>query len=181
MSLTHKESEQKQYVSHTFLSFMLPCQPRNSLILEYFRICLKSLFFEKVRIKFIYCEKATEFCEIFTLLLSYVVPVKSKVKISQNFVVFSEYMNFTWYRTIKQPPIQTKFSNDSHVSVQYVLPSRDIYDSLDIRRRKKKEEKRMNLWCIEVKPCSVDVRLLKWLLCKVRSFYVCMCVFCFFL
>ena len=29
-----------------------------------------------------------------TLLLSYVVPVKSKVKISQNFVTGSEYMNF---------------------------------------------------------------------------------------
>ena len=29
------------------------------------------------------------------LTLSYVVPVKSKVKISQNFVAFSEYMNFT--------------------------------------------------------------------------------------
>ena len=36
-------------------------------------------------VKFIYSEKATNFCEIFTLLLSYVVPVKSKVKISQNF------------------------------------------------------------------------------------------------
>ena len=45
-------------------------------------------------VKFIYSEKATKFCEIFTLLLSYVVPVKSKVKISQNFVAFSEYMNF---------------------------------------------------------------------------------------
>ena len=45
-------------------------------------------------IKFIYSEKATKFCEIFTLILSYVVPVKSKVKISQNFVAFSEYMNF---------------------------------------------------------------------------------------
>ena len=44
--------------------------------------------------KFIYSEKATKFCEIFTLLLSYIVPVKSKVKISQNFVAFSEYMNF---------------------------------------------------------------------------------------
>jgi hypothetical protein len=41
-------------------------------------------------IKFIYFEKATKFCEIFT----YVVPVKSKEKISQNFVAFSEYMNF---------------------------------------------------------------------------------------
>ena len=46
------------------------------------------------QLKFIYSEKATKFCEIFTLLLSFVVPVKSKVKISQNFVAFSEYMNF---------------------------------------------------------------------------------------
>ena len=46
-------------------------------------------------LKFIYSEKATTFCEISTLLLSYVVPVKSKVEISQNFVAFSEYMNFT--------------------------------------------------------------------------------------
>ena len=46
-------------------------------------------------VKFIYSEKATKFCEISTLLLSYVVPVKSKVEISQNFVAFSEYMNFT--------------------------------------------------------------------------------------
>ena len=49
-----------------------------------FHICLK----------FIYSEKATKFCEISTLLLSYVVPVKSKVEILQNFVAFSEYMNF---------------------------------------------------------------------------------------
>ena len=41
-------------------------------------------------LKFIYSEKATKFCEIFTLLLSYVVPAKSRVKISQNFVTFSE-------------------------------------------------------------------------------------------
>ena len=46
-------------------------------------------------LKFIYSEKAMKFCKIFTLLLSNVVPVKSKVKISQNFVAFSEYMNFT--------------------------------------------------------------------------------------
>ena len=45
-------------------------------------------------LKFVYSEKATKFCEIFTLLLSYVVPVQSKVKISQNIVAFSEYMNF---------------------------------------------------------------------------------------
>ena len=45
-------------------------------------------------IKFIYSEKATKICEIFSLLLSYAVPVKSKVKISQYFVAFSEYMNY---------------------------------------------------------------------------------------
>ena len=45
-------------------------------------------------VKFIYSEKATKFCEIFPFILSYLVPVKIKVKISQNFVAFSEYMNF---------------------------------------------------------------------------------------
>ena len=46
------------------------------------------------KLKFIYSEKATKFCEISTVGLSYVVPVKSTVEISQNFVAFSEYMNF---------------------------------------------------------------------------------------
>ena len=45
-------------------------------------------------LKFIYSEKATMFCEISTVDLSYVVTVKSKIEISQNFVAFSEYMNF---------------------------------------------------------------------------------------
>ena len=45
-------------------------------------------------LKFIYSEKATKFYKISTLLLSYVVPNKSKVEILQNFVAFSEYMNF---------------------------------------------------------------------------------------
>jgi hypothetical protein len=35
-----------------------------------------------------------QFFKISTLVLSYVVPVKSKVDISQNFVAYSEYMNF---------------------------------------------------------------------------------------
>ena len=39
-------------------------------------------------LKFIYSEKATKVCEISALLLSYVVPVKSKVEISQTFVAF---------------------------------------------------------------------------------------------
>ena len=45
-------------------------------------------------LKLTYSEKATKYCEISTLLLSYVVPVKSKVKILQKFVAFSEYINF---------------------------------------------------------------------------------------
>ena len=48
----------------------------------------------EIEVKFIYSEKATKFCEIFTLLLTTVQTVKSKVKILQNFVAFSEYMNF---------------------------------------------------------------------------------------
>jgi len=38
--------------------------------------------------------EATKICEISILLLSYVVPIKSKVEILQNFVAFSKYMNF---------------------------------------------------------------------------------------
>ena len=45
-------------------------------------------------LKFIYSEKATIFCEISTVDLSYVVMVKSTLEISQNFVAVSEYMNF---------------------------------------------------------------------------------------
>ena len=52
------------------------------------------IYINHYMIKFIYSEKATKFCEIFTLLLCYVVLVKSKMKVSQNFVAFSEYMNF---------------------------------------------------------------------------------------
>ena len=46
------------------------------------------------KLKFIYSEKAANFCEIFPLLLTVCTVVKSKGKISQNFVAFSEYMNF---------------------------------------------------------------------------------------
>ena len=52
---------------------------------------------QNLQLKSIYSEKATKFWEISTVDLSYVsiVPVKSMVEISQNFVAFSEYMNFT--------------------------------------------------------------------------------------
>ena len=55
-------------------------------------------------IKFIYSEKATKFCKIFTLLLTVCTVVKSKVKISQNCVAFSEYMNFKISREIRLQP-----------------------------------------------------------------------------
>ena len=57
-------------------------------------LALVPFFYNNPFLKFTYSEEVTKFCEIFTLLLSYVAPVKSKVKISQNFEVFSEYMNF---------------------------------------------------------------------------------------
>ena len=46
------------------------------------------------KVKFISSEMATKFCEIFPLLLTTVRTVKCKGKILQNFVAFSEYMNF---------------------------------------------------------------------------------------
>ena len=58
---------------------------------------LKLSYFRDFFLKFLYFEKATKFCKISTLLLSYVVPVKIKVEILQNFVAFSEYMNFNLY------------------------------------------------------------------------------------
>ena len=48
----------------------------------------------KKNVKFIYSEKASKFYEIFPLLLTIVHTVKSKWKILQNFMAFSEYMNF---------------------------------------------------------------------------------------
>ena len=62
----------------------------------------KTNFYAKLM--FIYSEEVTIFCKIFTLLLSYVVPVKSKVKISQNFVAFSKYMSFNSCNYFQEPP-----------------------------------------------------------------------------
>ena len=52
------------------------------------------MVFNATFLNFTYSEKVTKFCEISTVLLSYVVPVKSKVEILQNFAAFSEYVNF---------------------------------------------------------------------------------------
>ena len=53
-----------------------------------------ALIVKIVRLKFIYSEKATIFCEISMVDLSYVATVKSTLEILQNFVAFLEYMNF---------------------------------------------------------------------------------------
>ena len=47
-----------------------------------------------ILVKFVYSEKATKFFEISTLLLSKIHSDKSKVEITQNYVAFSESMNF---------------------------------------------------------------------------------------
>ena len=54
-------------------------------------------------LKFKYFEKATEFCKISTVDLSYVVIVKSTLEITQHFVAFSEFMNFNncWSNMIR--------------------------------------------------------------------------------
>ena len=58
-------------------------------------------------LKFIYSEKVTKFCKIFTLLCpTYVVPVKIKVNMLQNFVAFSENMNFMQYIRYKEQKMQ---------------------------------------------------------------------------
>ena len=69
-------------------------------------------------LKFIYSEKATK---IFPLLLTTVHTVKSKGKISQNFVAFSEFMNFT--------NVSVVFSQQSTF---VVLTSRCIFRKLKI-------------------------------------------------
>ena len=70
---------------------------RHLLLLPFYNLTTvhKTVVKLSSKVKFIYSEKATKFCEFSTLLLSYIVPVKSKVEILQNFVAFSEYMNFT--------------------------------------------------------------------------------------
>ena len=57
-----------------------------------------------VKVKFIYSEKATKFCEIFPLLLTVCTVVKSKGKISKNFAALSEYrtraiITRSWFET----------------------------------------------------------------------------------
>ena len=93
---------------HLFVFFVLTgglsCKPTATVITYPASFCKKNAIISSKKkdcwknnlqcfIKFIHSEKATNFCEISDL--SYVVMVKSTLEISQNFVSFSEYMNFS--------------------------------------------------------------------------------------
>ena len=79
-------------------------------------------------IKLIYSEKATIFCEISTIDLSHVLTVKSTVEILQNFVAYSEYMNFiiVIYDTISQISCEISGDPSEIMSTHIVSWSRQI-------------------------------------------------------
>ena len=66
-------------------------------------------------VKFIYSEKATKFCKI----SPYEGTVKSTVEILQNYVAFSEHMNFNW-ETMPQP---LKIWGQAHLILRLLLAS----------------------------------------------------------
>ena len=87
---------------------------RTNSALKLLRATKNQISHVKHQLKFIYSEKATKFCEIFSILSTTVHTVKSKVKILQTFEAFSEYMNFNfrvnfwWLKFSKNPtPIST--------------------------------------------------------------------------
>ena len=67
-------------------------------------------------LKFIYSEKTTKFCKISNLLLTTGYIVESKVEILQNFVDFSEYMNFTYVIFTYCAGSMTHAQLDDHLS-----------------------------------------------------------------
>ena len=91
-SVWHLRERNKKWYTAWTVKFVL-----NVCICK-FSIWVPIYFSKKSEIKFIYAEKATKFCKIFPLLLTTVHTVKSYVKISHNFVAFSEYMNFNFFR-----------------------------------------------------------------------------------
>ena len=97
-------------------------------------------------VKFIYSEKATKFCEICTVDLCYVVPVKSRMEILQNFVAFPEYMNFKYFAPkfanlvcgviYEWPP---KRIDDSQKWINLSILAVDVLSSLDSTRLETKK------------------------------------------
>ena len=100
-------------------------------------------FFAQCFVKFIYSQKATKFCRILALLLSYVVPVKSKVKISEkNFWAFSEYMNFPF-------PIQQRLFFPSFPLISQIKPIGLIWDILYWFHLHFPQKRRKRLWRLQ--------------------------------
>ena len=71
--------------------------------------------------------------------MSYVVPVKSKVEILQNFVAFSEYMNFTclsslgvpWHPQIMADQLTLSQPRGADYAYQMILAPPDFQTSSD--------------------------------------------------
>ena len=126
-----------------FLSFMINlCQ---SIDTSETIGCMTILLCSR-KIKFIYSENAAKFCEISILLLTVCSTVKSKVKISENFVAFSEYMNFStpteaylkshqnqrffpWINSIKSDCIGPRVSRGTRFKFLFSFV-REIWDAL---------------------------------------------------
>ena len=84
-----------QFVLFQKHSFISPFNPKYDIVIgQIFHLFSFFAWHAQGNVKFIYSEKATKFCEISTLLLTGTTYDKSKVGISQNFLAFSEYMNF---------------------------------------------------------------------------------------
>ena len=79
-------------------------------------------------IKFIYAEKTTKFCEIFPLLLIVCTAVKNKGKISQNFVAFSEHMNFSHVtaKSVSREIFVRFIQYDSSFRLSFLIHSKTI-------------------------------------------------------
>ena len=105
-------------------------------------------------LKFIYSEKATKFCEIFTLLLTTVHTVKSKVNISQNFVAFSEYMNFTITTKQKQSPCPYMFRQSWWLAWSMIqfIPSKSLHPLLIVHELHTKSD------CSESDRLTIGIR-----------------------
>ena len=80
-------------------------------------ICSNSERSEKILVKLIFSDKTTKFCEIFTVLFSYAVPVKSKVKILKN----SSTLSF----------IFSTYFHKEHTML-YVIAHLKLYNSVDV-------------------------------------------------
>ena len=74
-------------------------------------------------LKFIYSEKATKFREISTIDLTGTTQDKCRVEISQNFVDFSEYMNFTRENIYCSKVVTTEAKKIKNYYILECLPS----------------------------------------------------------